>query len=153
MEPPKDPQNCTRQAWGIRCLQAASGNFSTKGIAEEQLKAADPSKHNTILSSGSTSRTNLVTRRGELVDAPRQLRVRDGLHEKQRLQSETGAGRVEMTRRWGARGARTRLLLPVPLGQDLDGVERLGGRDGIVLDLRQRPLLRLAIRRRRRGLP
>lgn len=46
---------------------------------------------------------------------------------------------------------RTRLLLPIPLGQDLDGVERLGGGDGLVLDLRQRPLPRLAIGGR--GLP
>jgi len=125
MEPPKDPQNCTRQAWGIRCLQAASGNFSTKGIAEEQLKAADPSKHNTILSSGSTSRTNLVTRRGELVDAPRQLRVRDGLHEKQRLQSETGAGRVEMMRQWGARGRGRAFFFLFRWGRTLTGLSAL----------------------------
>jgi len=50
-------------------------------------------------------------------------------------------------------GEGTRLLLPVALGQDLDGVKRLGSGYGIVLDLRQRPLLRLAIRRRRHGLP
>lgn len=54
------------------------------------------------------------------------------------LQSETGTSRVEMTRRWGGR---TRLLLPIPLWQDLDGVERLGGGDGLILDLRQRHLL------------
>lgn len=56
------------------------------------------------------------------MDATRQLRVRDGL------------------------------LLLVALGQGLDGVERLGGGDGVVLDLHKRPLPRLAIRRRRGGL-
>lgn len=55
-------------------------------------------------------------------------------------------------RQWGV-GEGTRLLLPVALGQDLDGVERLGSGYGLVLDLHQRPLLRLAIRRRRCGLP
>jgi hypothetical protein len=50
-------------------------------------------------------------------------------------------------------GEGTRLLLPVALGQDPDGVKRLGSGYGLVLDLRQRPLLRLAIRRRRHGLP
>jgi hypothetical protein len=47
----------------------------------------------------------------------------------------------------------TTLLLPVALGQGLDGIERLGGGDSTVLDLHQHPLLQLAIIQCRAWLP
>lgn len=155
MEPPKDPQNCTQQAWGTHYLRAASGNLSTKGISQEQIKLTDPSQHHEIIikvPNRSSRRTNLVARRGELVDAPGQLCVGDGLNEKHKLQHETWNANEERMKIRGE-GEGTRLLLPVALGQDLDGVKRLGSGYCLVLDLHQRPLLRLAIRRRSHGLP
>lgn len=94
MEPPKDPQNCTQRAWGTHCLQAASGNFSTKGIGtrvdkDNRSKLAS-CNYITKVPNRSSSVTNLVARRGELVDAPGQLPVGDGLKEKHRLHRETG---------------------------------------------------------------
>jgi hypothetical protein len=47
----------------------------------------------------------------------------------------------------------TTLLLPVALGQGLDGTERLGGGDSTVIDLHQRSLLQLAIIQCRTWLP
>lgn len=96
MEPPKDPQNCTPQAWGIHYSQAASENFSAEREVQEQLKPTDPSSNHAIRSNRS-SRTNLVARGRELVDAPRQLRVRDRLHEKaERQQSQNWKRGAEM---------------------------------------------------------
>jgi hypothetical protein len=89
--------------------------------------------------------------RSELVDASCQLRVRNELHEEQIPQDETTGSRNCGT--ICMRGVGTSLLLPVALGQGLDGTERLGGGDSPVVDLRQRPLLRLAILRRHGWLP